>query len=670
MSVRPDPEELLRKYDNKPKAGKLTIFLGAAAGVGKTYAMLKTIPELINDGIDVVIGYVETHKRAETQALLPDNVEQVPLKEFIHHNHKLYEVDVDTIINRNPQLVILDELAHSNVAGSRNLKRYQDVLELLSAGIDVYTALNIQHIESLNDIVSQITGVKVNETVPDSIIENANEIKLIDITPDELIERLRDGKIYSPDRAAKALENFFRKGNLTALREMSLLKTAQKVEQQVQEYRTDNAIDNVWASHENLLVVIEPGYSSEKIIRSGKTMFDKGFSKWFVVYVDNDGLLKRPLRDREKLLELLELARQLGAETKPLTGTNPTEVVVSFARDHNINTMILSQYRLNLYYRLFGASWVDKITELAPEINLHLVSDELVQNKNILSVQREQQQMLNYRSIAGKIIRNILVFSFLGLLLLPVSGWLANENIIMLYLLVIIIVNHGRGKFSATIAALIATVSFDFFFIPPRFSFAIGDLQYIITFIVMTVVGISFSIVTGNLRFQVSALRKAQNKSKLLYESSKKLAEAMIEEQVFEIVKAFLPELFAVKYALLIPNSDEALHIQENTLEQSVDMSIAHWVFDRGQSAGLNTNTFAASSIYYIPINSQIRTRGVIAFVPDSIFNFFLPEQQELLANFASSLATTLERIHFTQVAIETEVLLAQQKSNASNQLG
>jgi two-component system sensor histidine kinase KdpD len=256
-----------------------------------------------------------------------------------------------------------------------------------------------------------------------------------------------------------------------------------------------------------------------------------------------------------------------------------------------------------------------------------------------------------------------MVFSLLGLLLLPISSWLANENIIMLYLLMIIIVNHGRGKLSATIAALIATISFDFFFIPPRFSFAIGDFQYIITFIVMAIVGVAFSIVTGNLRFQVSALRKAQNKSKLLYESSKRLAEAMIDEQIFEVVKEFLPKLFAAKYALFIPNSDEALHIQENTLEQAVDMSITHWVFAHGQNAGLNTNTFAASSIYYIPINSQIRTRGVMAFVPDSIFDFFLPEQQELLANFASSLATTLERIHFTQIAIETEVFLAQQRS-------
>lgn len=664
MNIRPNPEELLRKYDNKPKIGKLTIFLGAAAGVGKTSAMLKAIPELINDGIDVVIGYVETHKRAETQALLPNNVEQIPLKGFTHHNHILYEVDIDTLLARKPQLVVLDELAHSNVVGSRNVKRYQDVLELLSAGIDVYTALNIQHIESLNDIVSQITGVKINETVPDSIIENAAEIKLIDVTPDELIERLRDGKIYSPDRAAKALENFFRKGNLTALREMSLLKTAQKVEQQVQEYRIDKAIDNVWASHENLLVVIEPGYSSEKIIRSGKTMFDKGFSKWFVVYVDNGALLKQPLREREKLLELLELARQLGAEVEPLTGTNPTEVIVNFARDHNINTMILSQYRLNLYYRLFGASWVDKISELAPEISLHLVNDEFVQQKNTLLVQETQRQ-LSYRDVARKVIRNVLVFSLLGLVLLPVSKWLANENIIMLYLLVIILLNHGRGKLSAVIAALIATVSFDFFFIPPRFSFAISDFQYVITFIAMAAVGVAFSVVTGNLRFQISALRKAQNKAKLLYEASRKLAEAMIENQAFEVIKEYLPKLFTVKYALLLPNLEEELHIQQNTLMQDIDLSIVRWVFDHGQNAGLNTNTFAASLIYYIPINSQIRTRGVMAFVPDSIFDFFLPEQQELLANFIATLATTLERIHFTQIAIETEVLLAKQKPSS-----
>ena len=341
MAERPSPDQLLAKYQQTNR-GKLTLFLGAAAGVGKTYAMLKALPELISDGIDVVIGYIEPHQRAETAALIFPEMEIVPPRVIEYRGHRLHEVDIDAILARKPQLVVIDELAHSNVPTSRNLKRYQDVLELLAEGIDVYSAVNIQHIESLNDVVAQITGVTVNETIPDYIIDQANEVKLIDTTPDELIERLKDGKIYPPERAIKALDNFFRKGNLTALREMALLKTARKVEQQVKEYRADQEIDAIWSSHDKLMVVIEPGYSSEKVIRSAKTMADKGFSGWYVIYLDNSELSERPLRERERLLELLNLAQELGAEVTQLNSSNPVEAIIDFAREHNVNTVVLS----------------------------------------------------------------------------------------------------------------------------------------------------------------------------------------------------------------------------------------------------------------------------------------------------------------------------------------
>jgi len=661
MIERPNPDKLLAKYEPKSQTGKLTIFLGAAAGVGKTSAMLKAIPELVKDGVDVVIGYVETHKRKETHDLLPDNIEVLPMLELDRKGHKLFELNLDAIIKRKPQLVIIDELAHSNVSGSRNAKRYQDVLEILDHGIDVYTALNIQHIESLNDVVGQITGINVNETVPDSVLENAHEIKLIDVTPDELIERLKDGKIYQQDRAVAALKNFFRKGNLTALREMALLKTAQKVQDQVQEYRAEKSINEVWASHENLLVVLEPGYSSEKIIRSGKTMFDKGFSRWFVVYIDDGKFDEKPLREKEKLLNLLELAKQLGAESLQLIGTNPTETIINFARQNNINTIVLSQYRLSLYYRLFGTTLIAKLTELAPELNLHLVRDEFSYNKADLTFNsvKPKQKLDIYKTVV-KIVRSSIIFGLLGGGLYPLTRYISNENILMIYLLVIILSNHGRGKVSAVIAALIATVSFDFFFIPPRLSFAIGDFQYGITFIVMAGLGIAFSIVNGNLRFQVGKLAKAQLQMRLVYDASKSLAEAMVEEQVISTVGEFFPQLSRVSYALLLPSLNEEISPKIDLLGDSLDIAIAKWVFDNGKPAGLKTNTFAASKIFYLPVNSKIRTRGVIAILPHDEMDFFLPEQQTLLNSFASNLATTLERIHFTQIAIQTEILLLQ----------
>lgn len=659
MLERPNPDELLAKYEIKPKHGKLTLFLGAAAGVGKTYTMLKSLRDLIDDKVDVVIAYVESHGRAETQAAIPAEVEQIPLKSINYNGHQLRELDIDAILARKPQLVIIDELAHSNVSGSRNNKRYQDVLEILTAGIDVYSALNIQHIESLNDVVGQITEVKISETVPDFILQIADEVKLIDVTPDELIERLRDGKIYSKERATTALENFFRKGNLIALREMALLKTAHKVEQQVVKYRSEKDIEAVWASHENLMTLIEPGYSSEKIIRSGKAMFDRGFKNWFVVYIESQRLAGKPLAEREKLLSLLELARKLGAKIIALNGDNPSEVLLNFARENNINTLMLSQYRISLYYRLFGSSLVDKISELAPEINLQLINDEFTPAKTKLTFELESKRTFNWHKIMKGSLINLAIFFSLGFALLPLSRFIANENIIMVYFLFIILTNRHRGLVSATIAALVATISFDFFFIAPRFSFAVSDLQYLLTFAIMAGVGTLFNLVNGNLRYQAQKQRKLHQQIRQLYEFSRKLSEALVYQQVFDALDEFFPQLFKAKYALLTPSLAEELAVNHNQLGERLDLTIARWVFDKGQPAGLNTNTFAASQVYYVALNSQLRTRGVLALIPEAPLDFFLPSEQELLNNFIANIATTLERIHFTQIAIQTEVLLA-----------
>lgn len=662
MAERPSPDQFLAKYQQISR-GKLTLFLGAAAGVGKTYAMLKALPELIADGVDVVIGYVEPHQRAETAALILPIIEIVPPRVIEYRGHQLHEVDIDAILVRKPQLVVIDELAHSNVPTSRNLKRYQDVLELLAAGIDVYSAVNIQHIESLNDVVAQITGVTVNETIPDYIIDQANEVKLIDITPDELIERLKDGKIYPLERAVKALDNFFRKGNLTALREMALLKTARKVEQQVKEYRADKDIDAIWSSHDRLMVVIEPGYSSEKVIRSAKTMADKGFSGWFVIYLDNSELNERPLRERERLLELLNLAQELGAEVTQLNSSNPVEAIIDFAREHNVNTVVLSQYRLSLYYRLFGTSLVAKLTELAPELSVHLIRDESLKNRTSIN-QPQVKKALNWSKLTRKLIINTALFTLLGAVLLPLGSWLSSGNILMIYLLAIVGFNYGRGKLSALIAALMATISYDFFFIPPRFSFAIGDIQYIITFIIMAAVAIAFNVINGNLRYQVGMLRKTQAQMTLLYASSRKLAEAMVEAQVVEVINDYLPRLFQSKFVLLLPTLEEKLVNYSSATDLNYDLSIASWVFDNGKIAGCNTDTFAGSPFYYVAVNTPVRTRGVVVLAPEKPLEFFLPANQQLLANFIGNLATTLERIHFTQIAIQTEILLANHKSS------
>ena len=432
--TRSSADELLKKLQSdevKKTHGQLKIFLGAAAGVGKTYAMLKAAAELLQNGVDVVIGYIETHNRADTAAILPPQIEYIPLQLIEYKGSILKELDIDAVLHRKPQIVIIDELAHSNIPGSRNAKRFQDVQEILNAGISVYTALNIQHIESLNNIVEQITEISVNETVPDQVLENATEVVLIDLPPEELIKRLNEGKIYPLERVQAALTNFSRKGNLTALRELALRKTAQKVDQQVLEYRSEQAIGGVWASNDKLLLVLEPGYSTEKIVRSSKNVYDKGFSLWFVGYVETPGFEAKSLIEKQKMLDLIELAKNLGATPIQLTGVDPALTIAACVKEQNINTVMLAQYKISLYYRLFGKSLADQLRELLPDINLHLVNDETAGERQQYAKTAEP---LNYLKVLKKCLGFFVLFLVVGIVFSPLHRKLSNENMYPLHL--------------------------------------------------------------------------------------------------------------------------------------------------------------------------------------------------------------------------------------------
>ncbi len=658
---RPDPQQLLDKInqqESKKSQGKLKIFLGAAAGVGKTYAMLKAASLLQKDNIDVVIGYIETHNRKETTEVVPSNIEFISPAIIEYKNNKYKEFDLDAALKRHPEVIIVDELAHTN-NGTRNKKRYQDILELLNAGIDVYTAINIQHIESLNNIVEQITGIPVAETVPDHIIEDADEIVLIDLPPDELIERLNEGKIYSPERAKQALRNFFRKGNLTALRELALRKTAQKVDQQVQEYRYEQDIKEVWPSNDKLLVVIEPGYSSEKIIRSAKNVIDKGYNIWYAGYFENSEFKSRSLRDRQKVLDLLDLAKQLGAIPVKLYGPDPASAIIEFLKDNNINTVMLAQYRLSLYYRLFGSSLSEQIVQSIPEINLLLVNEDSIP-KVQFNNQGKIKKKFDWGKTTKKFFSFLIFFALFGIAIQPLSNLFNNTNIAMLYLFVLILVSKGRGVVSAIIVAIMSAASYNFYFITPKFQLVFNDAQYVITFIIMASIGIVASVTNGNLRYQISQLNKEKYKNDTLFTLCKELSNVMIEAQAIEILSKYLELILNAKYMLLTPDMDERLQIKISKIDSAeFDINIANWVFTNNQSAGINTDTFAISKLFYVPIASTVRGRGVLVLEPLDEINFFLPETQLLLERVASLIASTLERIHFTQIAIETKVALA-----------
>ena len=641
QNIRIDPDELLKKIQDeavKKAHGQLRIFLGAAAGVGKTYAMLKATEALQQDNIDVIIGYVETHQRTETKALLPPNFEYVPLKEIHYKGSILKEFDLDAVLLRKPQVVIVDELAHTNVIGSRNDKRYQDVLELINSGISVFTALNIQHIESLNNIVEQITQIKVSETIPDEIFELADEVVLIDLPPEELIERLSEGKIYPKERIEASLKNFFRKGNLTALREMSLRKTAQKVDKQVLKYRAQEDIANVWANNDKLLLILEKGYSSEKIVRHGKNIFDKGYSQWYIAYVENPKFEFQSLREKQLLLDLLDLAKQLGAIPIQLTGVDPALAIAACVSEFNISTVMLAQYKLSLYYKLFGKSLADRLSELAPGVNINLIADEHQERHLDYIPPTPQPKKTNYTKILQKIIFFSVIYGITGFAFHPLAHRLNNENILMMYLLIMVISNKGRGRISAVISALIGTLSFDFFIVPPYFSFTAADSQYLVTFLALLTIGFTFSVINGNLRFQVHKLSKLHSQSILFNQVNNHLAGAMTQMQVTSMLPNYFQPMFHAKFCLFLPNLDEQLEFKCGEKLPGCDESIIAWVFNNSQSAGLNTNTFATHKLFYIPILSKVRGRGVLVIKPDTEIQFFLPEIQNLLNNFLEQL--------------------------------
>jgi two-component system sensor histidine kinase KdpD len=658
---RIDPDKLLLKIqedESKETVGKLKIFLGAAAGVGKTYAMLKAAAQLLAEGEDIVIGYIETHTRLETKEMLPPNIEYIPLREIPYKNTVLKELDVDAIILRHPQIVIVDELAHTNVAGSRNTKRYQDILEILNAGIDVYTALNIQHLESLNDIVEQIVGTKVVETVPDQVLEMADEVVLIDLPSEELLERLNEGKIYPQERIEASLKNFFRKGNLTALRELALRKTAQKVDQQVLEYRQDKFIDNVWASGDKLLLVLEPGYSTEKIIRSSKNIYDKGFGSWFVGYPELEG---ESVRERQRIIDLVELAKQLGAEPIHLVGADPAIAIATAVEEQNINTIVLAQYKLPFYYRLFGKSLVEKLQELVPNVGLHLITDESSLNIPEKRYIEKEKYKLNYTKVAKKLLFFFLVFSIFGFIMHFMVPLLDNENIIMLYLLLIIISNRSRGMLSSFIAAIMASLSYDFFITPPYFIFIPNRIDFIITPIVITIVGVTFNVINGNLRYQVSKLRKWQRRNEWLNGISENFSIAMVNNQLLNSIPVSFTRVFAIRFMLLLPNEEEELELKAGEQLSGFDPIIANWVYTNNTRAGLNTDTFALSPLMYVPVAHE-KTMAVIVVKPNQDSEFFLPDIQSVFDSFIRNLAISLERIYLMQLAIRTKVALAQQK--------
>ena len=663
--VRPNPDELLKQVQAEEQArqrGKLKIFLGYAAGVGKTYAMLEAAHQRKEQGIDVVIGYVETHKRAETEELIRD-LEVLPRKNVEYHNVSLPELDVDAVLARRPALVLVDELAHTNAPGSRHPKRYQDVQEILDAGSDVYTTLNIQHLESLNDIVAQVTGVIVRETVPDRLIDQASEIEVIDLPPDELLTRLNEGKVYIPEQAARAIDKFFRKGNLTALRELSLRRAAERVDEQMRSYMQTRAIPGPWHATERLLACISPSPVSERLIRSTRRLAGELNAEWMVVYVETPQLAAISPDKRDRISRILRQAEESGAQTAVLGSSGSVaatvQTILEFARKNNISKIIVGRPLRPRWQEFLRGSMIEMLTRLSGNIDIYVVT-----SSDVPSLSPEENPLRLHSTWPRYLWSIVLVAIATGLGFL-IGGRLEPTNLIMLYLLIVVLAAIYLGRGPAVLASVLGVLAFDFLFIQPYFTFAVSDTQYIITFIALFVVGIVISQLTARAREQAEAAQQREAETAELYALSRDLSVAGDMDAVLSVLVRHVERTFGRNTVVFLPQNGHLItRLASTNLNLDADeLAVADWVYRHGDPAGRHTNTLPAVLLRYLPLKTARGVVGVLGVQgPDFPARDLTPQQRRLMEAFASQAALAVERVQFAEQARQAEILQATEK--------
>ncbi|KAA1004508.1 DUF4118 domain-containing protein [Paraburkholderia panacisoli] len=666
---RPDPDELLDKLqrdEEKRLRGRLKIFFGASAGVGKTYAMLQAARRRHDEGADVVIGIAETHGRSETAALL-EGLEVLPLAHIEYRGRKLGEFDLDAALARKPQLILVDELAHSNVQGARHLKRWQDVHELLDAGIDVYTTVNVQHLESLNDVVGQITGIRVWETVPDRVFDRADEVTLVDLPAEELLDRMRDGKVYMPQQAERAVRNFFRKGNLIALRELALRRTADRVDAQMREYRADRSIQRIWQARERLLVCVGPGPEAPALVRAAARLAASLKADWLAVYVETPALQRLPDARRERTLNALKLAAELGAETATLAGADALTALIGYAQARNVSKLVAGAPSRTGVKRWLRRPFSERIAEQAGELDLTLIrassehaggaEQRLLSTtanawRDALSAARERRSPPRAYALALAICAGITLLSS------QLIDRIDLTNLVMLYLLGVIFTAVRLGRGPGVVLSFLSVAAFDFFFVPPRMSLSVSDTQYLLTFFGMLLTSLVISHLTSSLRREASVARRREQRTGAMYAMARELAAALTTEQIVEIGSRHVSEVFGARVAILLPDSaDQVKQKIEDpdaaiTLEgELLDLDVGQWVYDQQKPAGHGTDTLPAASALYLPLKAPMRTRGVLAVVLRDERELDVPEQQRMLDAFAAQIALALERVHYVDIA-------------------
>jgi len=660
--TRPDPDALLARVQQeeaKAARGKLKIFFGASAGVGKTYAMLSTARRQWEQGSDVLIGVVETHGRKETQALV-GGLEHLPPREIPYRGQVLHEFDLDAALERRPALILMDELAHSNVAGSRHPKRWQDIVELLDAGIDVYTTVNVQHLETLNDVVSGIAGIRVWETVPDHVFDEADEVVLVDLPPDELLQRLKEGKVYLPQQAERAIRNFFRKGNLIALRELALRRTADRVDEDMLAWRRETSVEAVWQTRDSLLVCIGSGAGAERLVRTGARLSGRLEAPWHAIHVETEESTRHNEEQRQRIVRALELAASLGAETATLALPDPVAATVDYARRNNLSRILVGRDHPRPW-RPWYRSIADRVGHAAPDLDVIQIArgDDRRDASPALVLPTEDWPA--YAKAAG-------ICAGTTALAMPLAGAIELTNIAMFFLLAVVLVAIRLGRGPAVAAAFLAVGAFDFFFVSPRFSFAVSDVQYLMTFAVMLTVALIIGQLTARYKRQAEVARQREARAHALYGMSRDLSAALMPEQIAEAAEHFLAAEFDAGAALMLTDAGDHLRPPLYAAKAgsggrpAVDDGVARWAFDHGEAAGLGTDTLPGSPLLYLPLRAPMRTRGVLVVAPRDPLVVQSPEARRQLDTFAALIAIAVERIHYVDVAQATTVQMESER--------
>ena len=667
VDSRPDPDVLLAQIQKDAltvRRGKLRIYFGASAGVGKTYAMLSAAQRAQQAGQKVLVGVVETHGRQDTMALQAD-LALLPLRKVPHRGQVLLELDLDAALGAKPDVLLVDELAHTNAPGSRHPKRWQDVQELLGAGIDVWTALNVQHLESLNGTVGAITGIRVNETVPDTVLDDADEIVLVDVTAEELLARLKAGKVYIPQQAQRASQNFFRKGNLIALREIALRRTAEHVGDDVRTYRTRHTQKTLnshasgtpaWNTSGAMLVCVGPQVGAEHAVRSAARLAGQLNVRWFAAYVETPALQRRPAPERDRVLTVLKLAEELGASIAVLTGDDEAQALMTHAQTLNCATLVLGRpasSRWRQLRRIWRPTLARQLATLAPGIDLVEVGASESVRKLPPALPRPVQDDAQSRNWVEDMPRYAWaagICLLTSLLALPLARLFDLANIVMLFLLSVVLVAVKLGRGPSMLAAVLSVAVFDFFFVQPRFSFAVTDIQYLMTFIVMLVVGLLIGRLTANLRFAAQVAASREQRAQALFELTRDLSGALLTSQVVESAESLVSRAFGGEARVLLPDANDQLDLGGH-LPASLDTSVADWAFRHGQRAGAATATLPGSSWHFVPLQAPMRIRGVLAVLAARPRWLLIPEQIQQLETLARQIAIALERVHYVDVA-------------------